>query len=569
MTVQTAQRTPWRARRPWALFAACLVLAGSVLLGGAVHHSKGAPPYNVLFILTDDQTTSELAAMPNVQSLIAAEGVSFKRAYAPIPLCCPARASLLSGNYMHNHGVRGNLPPFGGWERFAAQENDTIATWAHDQSYYTIHIGKYMNGYPTGKPPTEAVPPGWDEWYGKLSEGQLYFNYQLIEKTDPADTPELAFYGDQASEYQTDVFRDKAVGFIDGAGAGETPFMMNLWFNAPHAPFDPAPRHLFSQSGAPLPKLQAFNEKNISDKPKWLRKQSRKPLKKPLRKLINTERRRRVEQLLSVDEGIRQVILELADEGILDETYVIFASDNGYFRGEHRIAGGKFLAYEPSARVPLLIRGPGIPAGATSQELVSLIDVPQTILDIVGASDPANDGRSFLPYAMSPAHRSSRPLLLEADTGPGKGSPGVDPEAASAAQKRTLKAHLAGKKGAKNLDQEKSPVRSVANGNFAPAYKAIRTDRYLYVLYANGQQELYDMLRDPAQLTSQHRNRRFRFVRKWLFGHLAGFTACAGPSCRIEVGPEPRPLRKAKKKPKRNKGGKKKGGGKGGKPPAD
>lgn len=558
MTLQTAERNLWRARRPWALFAACLVLAGAVLLGGAVRNSESAPPYNVIFILTDDQTTSELAAMPNVQSLIAAQGVSFRRAYSPYPLCCPARASLLTGDYLHNHGIRGNLPPNGGWVRFESQQNDTVATRAHNQSYYTVHIGKYMNGYPTGLAPSAAVPPGWDEWYGKLSEGSLYFNYQLIEQTDPADTPELAFYGDQASEYQTDVFSDKALQFIDTAGAGETPFMMNLWFNAPHAPFDPAPRHLFSQSGAPLPKLQAFNEKNMSDKPKWLRKQARRKLPKSLRKLINTERRRRAEQLLSVDEGIRQVILELANEGLLEDTYIIFASDNGYFRGEHRIAGGKYLAYEPSARVPLLIRGPGIPAGATSDELVSLIDVPQTILDIAGLTDPAIDGRSFLPYAMSPALRSTRPLVLEADTGPGKGNAGVDPAVSSVARKRTLKAHLAGKKGVGNLDQEKSPVKSVANGNFAPAYRAIRTARYLYVLYANGQQELYDMLRDPAQLRSMHRDRRYRFVRKWLFGHLSTFTGCAGPSCRIEVGAEPLPLRRAKKpRAKKKRGGKK------------
>ena len=552
MTLQIAERTLRRARRPWGVFLATLVLAGSLLLGGAVRESHGQPPYNVLFILTDDQSASELAAMPSVQSLIAAQGVSFRRAYISYPLCCPSRAALLSGDYMHNNGVRGNLPPFGGWERFRAREGNSLAPWMHDESYYTLHLGKYMNGYPTGVAPADAVPPGWDEWYGKISEGPLYFNYQLIEQTDPLDTPQLVFYGDQANEYQTDILRDKALDFIDTAGVAETPFMMNLWFNAPHAPFEPAPRHLFSASGAPLPKLQAFNEKNMRDKPKWLRKQSRRPLSKPLRKQINNERRRRAEQLMSVDEGVRQVILELASEGILEDTYVIFMSDNGYFRGEHRIAGGKFLAYEPSARVPLLIRGPGIPAGATSDELVSGIDIPQTILDIAGTGRPEIDGRSLLPFAMSPAHRSSRPLLIEADTGPGQGNPGVDPAEASAARKRTLRAGLAGKKGAGNLDQEKSPVKSVANGNFAPAYRAIRTDRYLYVLYANGQTELYDMLRDPAQLRSLARDRRYRFVRKWLHGQMVTLTGCNGPTCRTEIGFEPRPLKRAPKpKPKR------------------
>ncbi len=542
------------------MFGATLLLAGAVLLGGAARKSEGAPPYNVLFILTDDQSASELAAMPNVQSLIGAQGVSFRRAYIPYPLCCPSRASLLSGDYMHNNGVRGNLPPFGGWERFRAHEANSLAPWMHDESYYTIHIGKYMNGYPTGLVPSEAVPPGWDEWYGKISEGPLYFNYQLIEKTDPLDDSGLVFYGDQSSEYQSDVFRDKAVEFIDGADVSQTPFMMNLWFNAPHAPFEPAPRHLFTLNGAPLPKLQAFNEKNMSDKPRWLRKQARR-LPKSLIKLINRERRRRAEQLMAVDEGIRQVILELADEGILDDTYVIFASDNGYFRGEHRIAGGKYLPYDPSARVPLLIRGPGIPAGAISDELVSAIDVPQTILDIAG--DPRNvDGRSLLPYAMNPALRSTRPLLIEADTGPGQGNAGDDPSEAGAAGARLAKKK---KKGVGNLDQEKKKPRSVANGNFAPAYRSIRTDRYLYVLYANGQVELYDMLRDPAQMRSVHRNRRYRPVRRWLHLQMVTLGVCDGAVCRSEIGPEPRPLRRAPKPepkkpgPKKDKGGAKPG----------
>jgi hypothetical protein len=338
---------------------------------------------------------------------------------------------------------------------------------------------------------------------------------------------------------------------------------MHLWFNAPHAPNDPAPRHLFSQSATPLPKLQAFNEKNMGDKPKWLRKQARKRIPKSLRNLINSERRRRIEQLLSVDEGVRQVILELENEGILDDTYVIFASDNGYFRGEHRIAGGKFLPYEPAAGVPLMIRGPGIPAGATSQELVSLIDVPQTILDIAGTSQPDIDGRSLLPFATNPTLRSTRPLMLEADTGPGRGRPGEDPQGASASA-RLARAHLAGKRGVKNLEQETPAAKSVANGNFAPAYRAIRSDRYLYVLYANGQSELYDMLRDPAQMRSLHRKPRYKPVRRWLYAHLRTFSGCNGTTCRLEVGPEPRPLRKVKRKrkgPKREKG-------KGGKRPA-
>jgi N-acetylglucosamine-6-sulfatase len=301
--------------------------------------------------------------------------------------------------------------------------------------------------------------------------------------------------------------------------------------------------------------VQAFNEKDVSDKPKWLRKQAKKKIGRGLVRTIEIERRRRMEMLRSVDEGIGAMVAELAQEGILDDTYIVFASDNGFFRGEHRIAGGKYLAYEPSARVPLMIRGPGIPAGGVSDELVSSLDITQTVVEIAtGSTDPALDGRSLLPYAENTGLRSTRPILLEADTGPGRGSPGFDPESANASIARVAKARLLGRRGVKNLDQERMATKSVANGNFAPAYRAVRTDRYLYVLYANKQSELYDMRRDPAQLRNVAGDRRYRPVRRWLFRHMVGLTTCSGPSCRIEVGPDPRPRKKKPKpKPKRKK----------------
>ena len=553
MRALSTDSTISRARRPAALAAAVLALAGSLAVALSGSDAEGAPGDNVVFILTDDQSATELAAMPNTQALIGGQGMTFTRAYIPYPLCCPSRASMLTGEYMHNHGVRGNGGPFGGWERLVPHESNTIATQLQDDGYYNVHIGKYVNGYAIGPALPLPVPDGWDEWYGKISEGPLYFNYSLIEKEGPGDSPELTFYGDQADEYQTDVLGDKAVDFIDGAAAPETPFMMNVWFNAPHGPFDPAPRHLFTLSAAALPKLQAFDEKDLSDKPKWLQKQARKRLGKSLKQTIASERRRRLEQLLSVDEAVGDIVAELSQEGLIDDTYIIFASDNGFFRGEHRIAGGKYLAYEPSSRVPLMIRGPGITAGVQSDELVSAIDIPQTIREITtGTTDPNADGRSFLPYAQNPLLRSTRPLLLEADTGPGQGNAGFDPQTASVSAAKVAKVKVAGLKGVKNLDQEKMATKTVANGNFAPAYRAVRTSRYLYVLYANGQSELYDLLLDPAQLRSKHADPRYRFVRKFLFGQLVTLATCRSATCRTEAGPDPVPLPKKKAKPKRN-----------------
>jgi N-acetylglucosamine-6-sulfatase len=532
-----------------AAAVAALALGAGVL---ATSQANGATTgANVVFILTDDMTSSELAGMPNVQSLIGAEGTTFNEAYVSFPLCCPSRATMLSGQYMHNHGVRGNFPPNGSWFRFRAHESNDLPVWLQDDGYYNVHIGKYMNGYSildSGIP----VPQGWDEWYGKVSEDALYFDYNLIEKTAPSATPRITFYGDQPNDYQTDVFGHRAVDFVQDSAVAREPFWLNLWFNSPHGPFDPAPRDLFRLAGTPLPKLPAFNEKDISDKPKWLRRQVKRPLRKKQIKVIDNERLRQQEQLLSVDQSVGELIAALKSKGILDDTYVIFASDNGFFRGEHRIANGKYLPYDPAARVPLLIRGPGIPHGGVSNELVWNGDIAQTIDQIAsGSENPAVDGRSLLPYAENPALRSTRPVLLEGDTGPG--GTGAESAHASAAMVRATRVHVAGRRGVKNLEQETDAIKSAHNTDSAPAYRSIRTDRYEYTVYANGQTELYDMKRDPAQLRSLATDPRYRLVRKWLFDHLAPLSTCAGAACRVDIGPDPLPLPKSAVRPKRKK----------------
>ncbi len=268
------------------------------------------------------------------------------------------------------------------------------------------------------------MPQGWDEWYGKVSEDALYFNYQLIEKTGPLATPHITFYGDQPSDYQTDVFSDRAVDFIQDSGVARQPFWLNLWFNSPHGPFDPAPRDAYRFAGTPLPKLPGFNEKDISDKPKWFRKQARKRISKKQAKLIDNERRRQEEQLASVDQAVGELVQTLKDKGILDDTYIIFSSDNGFFRGEHRIVSGKYLPYDPASRVPLIIRGPGIPAGGVSNELVWNGDIPQTILQIASGSQINSlDGRSFLPMprircCARPGRSCSRATPVPVEPGP-------------------------------------------------------------------------------------------------------------------------------------------------------
>jgi arylsulfatase A-like enzyme len=545
-----------RARVTAAIAAAVALLA--IVAGATVgaRDAAGATKSpNVVFILTDDMTTSQLAGMPNVQSLIAGQGTSFNRAYVSFPLCCPSRATMLTGLYMHNHGVHGNFPPNGSWIKFRDRESSALPVRLDQAGYYGVHIGKYMNGYggyDTLKETPIPVPPGWDEWYGKVAEDALYFNYQLVEKTGPATTPKFTFYGDQAPDYQTDVFSDLADNFARDRAVAKQPFLLDLWFNSPHGPFDPAPRDLNKLAGAPLPGLPAFNEKDISDKPRWFQRQARRRLSRGKANLIANERRHAQEQLLSVDESVGHLIQTLRDVGILDSTYIVFASDNGFFRGEHRLAAGKYLPYDPASRVPLIIRGPGIPAGAVSEELVWNADIAQTILQIAtGSQDPSLDGRSLLPFAQNPALRSTRPVLLEGDTGPGA----AEAESAQTASARAREARVGvlGKRGVSDLDQEPNAIASGVNTDTAPAYRSIRTDRYEFTVYSNGQTELYDMKRDPAQLNSLARDPRYRIVRKWLFTHLIPLSTCSGEACRVELGPDPPPLPKSAVRPQRKK----------------
>lgn len=490
------------------------------------------PRPNVVMLLTDDQTLAEMSVLPQTTALIGGQGVTFERAYVSYPLCCPSRATFLTGQYMHNHQIRGNVLPAGGWEKFAGSgiEGQSLPVWMRNAGYYTAHVGKYLNGYPEVGP---IVPAGWNEWYGKLSQyspvlvgNKVYFNYNLLEQ-GPAGSPQIVSYGQNEGDYQTDVLRDKAVDAIHRLGGPGTtrPFYLDIGFSAPHAPYVSPARDEGAFGGAPVPRNAAVNEKNVNDKPRFMRRL--KPLNRKQRIGIRIRQRARWAQLLSVDQSIAAIIDALAQERELENTYVIFTSDNGYFNGEHRINQGKYLPHEPSSHVPLMIRGPRIPAGGVSSELISNIDVAPTISAIAGASPLlTEDGRTILPYAENPALRSSRPLLLEGDTGTNlAGGEAIEASARSSGS-------LADKKGVDNLEQD-PPLAQTARRFRAPAFRAIRTDRWLFVRYAKAGVELYDMQRDPLQLRSLHAKRRMRPVIAALSAELNQLQACAGSACTI------------------------------------
>ena len=458
---------------------------------------------SVVVIMTDDQTYADMAAMPRTRRLIGQAGARFTRSYVAYPLCCPSRATYLTGQYNHNNGVHTNTPPNGGFEALDAEH--TLPVWLEAAGYRTSHIGKYLNGY--GLRRTPNVPPGWTDWHGTVDKStyQMY-GYKLFENGV------LNKYGhfdvEDPALYQTDVLRQKAVASIEGT-APSAPLFLSLMFVAPHGEsVDPgsttepfiraAPRDVGRYRRLKVTRAMR-GEVDVSDKPPYVRKLHLASSATAAR--IRADYRSRRESLIAVDEAVEAVVGALARTGRLDSTYILFTSDNGFFQGEHNIAKGKYLAYDPSSHVPLLIRGPGIPAGTVSDELVTNADLAPTILEAAGATaDRPMDGRSLLPFAREGRLRTRRPVLHE----------GLE---------------------AGDID------RDGARGGRVGEYHAIRTSRYLYVEWINGAIELYDRARDPDELQSVHLSPRYLQIRRSLHRELVRLRTCEGDVCRQPLGP--------------------------------
>ncbi len=482
------------------------LLAAAVALCAFASNAAAADRPNVVVLMTDDQTVADLDAMPRTSAVLARKGVSFDRSYVSYPVCCPSRATYLSGQYAHNHGVMGLYPPTGGYGRF--EHANALPVWLQRAGYATAHIGKYMNGYELGVGIQQ--PPGWTEWHGAVDDSTyLMWGYTLVENGVPHT------YGDPLDEqprlYQTDVYRDKAVDFIERRAPSRQPFFLSVAFLAPHHEngpvraitrqlVRPAPRHARSDARDRLPTPPGFGERDRSDKPRFLR--HRRPLSAEAIGGIEQQFRERRASLRAVDEGVEAIVAALRRSGELENTYVILTSDNGYMLGEHGVPNGKLLPYEPSTRVPLLIRGPGIPAGDVSHELVGNVDLAPTIAGIAEAvPGRVLDGRSLLPYARQPWLRSRRPLLHE--TG--------------------------GSRFLRRRDQDAAGPPAVKR---VLTYRAVRTRRWLYVEYHDGERELYDLRRDPHELRSLHAERRERAVVRRLHVVADRLARCAGESCR-------------------------------------
>jgi len=349
---------------------------------------------NFLFILVDD-LDSKLGLMqyvPHIQELLAAQGMTIDNFLISTPVCCPSRSSILRGQYAQNHQVYTNAAPLGGFDKFYALHNETstLATWLQTAGYDTALFGKYLNGYPFANDRT-YIPPGWNEWVSP-SRGTPYkeFNYYLNENG------KTVAYGLAPNKYMTDVLSQKVDDYLRGIASDPKPFFVYLAPYAPHEPAVPAPRHADLFSNLQVPRTLSFNEADVSDKPGGIHGD---PLL-DASQIANMDElyRQRIRSMQAVDEMVVRLVNTLKETGKLDNTYIIFTSDNGYHLGQHRLYAGKGTPYEEDIVVPFMMRGPGIPAGLEIKDAVTgNTDIAPTIAELAGVVPPAFvDGRSLV-----------------------------------------------------------------------------------------------------------------------------------------------------------------------------
>ncbi len=474
----------------------------AVLLGTAGLSSYGqaqglpAKGPNVIVVMTDDMRLDDLAYMPNTLRLLADRGATFAQMISPYPLCCPARAELLTGQFSHNNGVQGNAWPRGGYYRLDG--SNTLPVWLHANGYETAFMGKYLNQY-GDRDPLE-IPPGWDDWNGSVKH---IYNYDNLLANENGDL--VSYHG----IYQTDLFDQSEQQMVRQFAQSDRPFFLWMSYIAPHAECStrgvprglrrgcwhaPEPevddRGTFSQ----LPPLQnpAINEKDMSDKGAFMRRLPR--LSPHKMALEDADRIARIESLQSVDRAIAHLVATLHRTGEYKNTYIIFTSDNGIQLGEHRWRF-KVLGYEPSVRVPLLIAGPGIPAGVVRHQQVSTVDLTATIADMTGTTPGLRqDGESLLPLATGrQAGDRNRVLPLEA-----------------------------------------GPLNNTSPGWL---YRGVRTDRYTLLHWPNGDVELYDRRHDPYEVASVANEPRYADIQQRLTRLLDRLETCAGTQCLAYLNP--------------------------------
>jgi arylsulfatase A-like enzyme len=433
---------------------------------------------NVVLMLFDDADRSDMPLMPHVMRDVANAGATFDRFYATQSLCCPSRASLLTGEYVHNHGVYSDSPKSGGgFDEFFTQGDETAALPAQfaSRGYVTGLFGKYLNGYGLGRS-FGHVPPGWDRWFGTFE--QTYYNWEVN------DDHILRRYLFKPADYEDAVVDHNASEWI--RRVHRQPFFAYIAVGAPHGPYHAPPGITETFEGAVPPSFRRpdFNERDVSDKPRYVRNLPRFTANDLAG--IKERYRRRLQQMLYDDQALGAIVRQLRREHVLDKTYIVVTSDNGWMQGEHRFADKKSVPYEEDVNLPLFIRGPGIEAGRHISQLTSMIDLYPTFLDMFGRRSD-RDGRSLLPLLFGQPTAWRKQLLLE------------------------------------NFWGREDSV---------PKFFGIESERYKYIEYDTGEREFYDLKTDPYELRNLVTTAPRALVRSWA-AKLRALRVCAGDSCRV------------------------------------
>lgn len=431
-----------------------------------IRYYTPSPPPNIILIVTDDQSYRSLEKMPTVYNELVQNGVNFTQGYVTTSACCPSRASILTGQYARNHGVLVNLGPRGG--ALKLNDESTIATWLQDDGYKTGFIGKYLNEY--WKLGADGyIPPGWDEWHAFVfpDPGKFwgfYRNYTMNENGIQVE------YGLEDEDYSTKVIKRKALQFI--RESTDVPFFLYLGFIAPHGRqhYLKKDEKLFDSSD--FEETPNYLEKDISDKPDWAQTREVNP-DKPERIALNSMR-----SLIPVDNAVRRILETLKEHNLIENTVIIFTSDNGLSWGEHFWADTKGCAYEECVKVPFVVYYPKlIKEAQTVDAFVLNIDLAPTIAEFANVDTPAFvDGKSFVPLLTNPEIDSWRDeFIIEF-------------------------------------------FQLIPN---LPPHNAIRTKEWKLIEYPlTNEFELYDMVNDPWEMENVADNIEYAEIRETLYVRL-------------------------------------------------
>jgi N-acetylglucosamine-6-sulfatase len=419
-------------------------------------HRFDDPRPNIILILTDDQPYHTVQYMPTVRDVLMKKGVIFENGYVTTPLCCPSRASILSGQYAHNHQVYTNRMPLGGAEKF--DDSKSFAIWLQAAGYQTAYFGKYLNGY-EDITPIGYVPPGWTEWNAFLSNkvmedeanSQYFLNFSMSANGVTIKYPE------SKNNFSADVLTRQAISFI--RDSQEMPFFMFVAYYNPHAPYLWAERHDDQFRGHS--DLQAvpyrppnFMEEDVSDKPLYLQTLHHLPVRK-----IDESYKQILRSLLSVDDGIASILNVLEQTGLSKNTIIVYLSDNGLTVGNHGLGLAKNCPYDECIRVPFIVYAPDLFDARTDSHLVANIDIAPTFAELAGVWTPDYvDGKSLLLLLNNNDAAWRDALLIE---------------------------HWPTEEGV---------------GSKIPEFYAIRTMEWKYVEYSTGETELFDLKNDPYEL---------------------------------------------------------------------